>query len=193
MINTNMNIKTKILLYTNSLILLSSSILGPIYAIYLDQIGANLFEASMAMGIFAIVAGITTYCVGNYVDKHDPCKIIVVGYFLIGFSFLMYNFVNSLMGIYLLQIIIGLGEAIYSPAFDKIYTESMPKSKIGSTWGIWELSNYFSQALGAIIGGLLAEFLGFNSIFSLISIMCFIGSFWVYRSKELASEMISYE
>lgn len=186
-----MNIKTKILLYTNSLILLSCSILGPIYAIYLNKIGANLFEASMAMGIFAIVAGITTYIFGKISDSHDPKKIMILGYFLMGLAFLLYNFTSSLYGIYCLQILMGLGEAIYSPAFDKTYTESMPKNKIGSTWGLWELSNYFAQAIGALIGGLISEYLGFNAIFITISTMCFVSCIWVYYSKELALERTS--
>ena len=191
MIIQNMNIKTKILLYTNSLILLSSSILGPVYAIYLNEIGANLFEASMAMGIFAIVAGITTYLFGNFADIVDSKKIIILGYFLMGLAFLLYNFTTSLIGIYCLQVLMGLGEAIYSPAFDKSYTESMPKNKIGTTWGFWELSNYFSQAIGAIIGGLVSEYFGFNVIFILISLMCFTSCIWIYSSTELATEITS--
>ena len=191
MIIQNMNIKTKILLYTNSLILLSSSILGPIYAIYLNEIGASLFQASMAIGIFAIVAGITTFLVGKYADTHDPKKIMILGYFLIGLAFFLYNFTTSLAGIYCLQILIGLGEAIYSPAFDKTYTESMSKKHIGSTWGLWELSNYFSQAIGAVIGGLLSQYYGFGVIFISISCICFISCFWVYLSKELSFERTS--
>ena len=191
MIISNMNKKTKILLYTNSLILLASSILGPIYALYLGNIGANLLQASMAMCIFALVAGITTYLTGNYVDSHDPKKVMVLGYFLIGTAFFLYNFANSLVFIYALQILVGIGEAIYSPAFDKVYTISMSKNKIGSTWGVWELSNYFSQALGAVIGGVISQLYGFNMIFTLIACMCFFSSIWVYRSKDLAFERIS--
>jgi len=145
----------------------------------------------MAMGIFAIVAGITTYLFGKFADVVDSKKIIILGYFLMGLAFLLYNFTTSLFGIYCLQVLMGLGEAIYSPAFDKSYTESMPKNKIGSTWGVWELSNYFSQAIGALIGGLISEYYGFNVIFITISLMCFTSCLWIYSSKELATEITS--
>ena len=52
---------------------------GSWLSIWLNKIGANLFEASMAMGIFAFVAGITTYIFGRFSDSHDPKKIMKRG------------------------------------------------------------------------------------------------------------------
>ena len=187
-----MNKKIKVLLYTNGLLLLASSMLGPVYALFLDGKGANLFEASLAMVIFSVVAGITTFFMGKVADRKDPKKIMIIGYFLIGLAFLLYNFVDSLSTIYLLQVLIGLGEAIYAPSFDKLYTESMHKKNAGEVWGAWELANYFSQSIGAFVGGYLSYYFGFNFIFTMISMLCFLSTYWVYKSKELSCETTRY-
>jgi len=183
-----MNSKLKVLLYTNGLLLLASSMLGPVYALFLDGKGANLLEASLAMFIFSLVAGITTFFMGKIADKKNPKTIMVIGYSLIGLAFLLYNFADSLFVIYALQVLIGLGEAIYSPAFDKLYTQSMSKKNAGEVWGAWELSNYFSQSIGAVIGGYLSYHYGFKIIFTFIAILCFLATLWVYKSKELVPE-----
>ena len=51
---------TKILLWTNWLILTAVAMLAPIYAIFVDKIWWNLMDASIAGWIFALSAGITS-------------------------------------------------------------------------------------------------------------------------------------
>ena len=48
----------RILLSTNGMILLAGAMLGPIYALFVDKIGGDLMDASIAGGIFALVAEI---------------------------------------------------------------------------------------------------------------------------------------
>ena len=44
------NKRVKVLLVTNSVILLSVAMLGPIYALFVDEIGGSLLDASVAAG-----------------------------------------------------------------------------------------------------------------------------------------------
>jgi len=50
----------RILLVTNALILLAAAMLGPIYALFVKEIGGDLMDASIAGFIFAISAGLVT-------------------------------------------------------------------------------------------------------------------------------------
>ena len=51
------------------MILLAGAMLGPIYALFVEEIGGNLLDASFAGGMFALAAGITTFISGKYSDK----------------------------------------------------------------------------------------------------------------------------
>ncbi|MBU1036466.1 MFS transporter [Patescibacteria group bacterium] len=172
----------KILLITNALILLAAAMLGPIYSLFVEEIGGSLLDASLAGGIFALTAGIVTLISGKYSDKVKENELIVVlGYVFMGIGFLLYTVVNSIWFLFLVQVIIGLGEAIYSPAFDAVYSKHLTKRKSGKQWGIYEAATYFTAAIGAVIGGFIVTYLGFNVIFVLMGVLCLGSALYIYQ------------
>lgn len=171
----------RILLSTNAMILLAGAMIGPIYAIYVEKIGGDLLDASLTVGIFALTAGITTLIAGRYADKIKENELIVVfGYFMMGIGFLLYIFVNSILFLFIVQALIGFSEAIYAPAFDALYSKHLSWRKAGREWGAWESMNYFTGAIGAGVGGLIASFFGFNIIFIIMASLCFASSIYIY-------------
>jgi len=171
----------KILLVTNGLILIAGAMLGPIYALFVEKIGGDLLDASSAFGVFALAAGITTLISARYSDKLKENELILVwGYGIMGLGFLGYTLVNSIWALLIVQVIIGLGEAIYVPAFDAVYSKHLDGKKCGREWGAWEATNYFTMALGAVTGGLLVTNLGFNTIFIIMGFLCFASAIYIF-------------
>jgi len=172
----------RILLVTNSLVLIASAMLGPIYALFVKEIGGDLLDASYAFGVFALAAGITTLFSGKYSDKIKENELIVVfGYGIMGIGFFSYMLVNSIWALLVVQVIIGLGGAIYSPAFDAVYSKHLDSYKSGREWGAWEAINYFTAAFGAVTGGFLVTFFGFNTMFVIMGLLCFASAFYILR------------
>ena len=73
----------KILLWSSFLINLSAGLLGPIYAIFVENIGGNLLTAGSAYATFSISSGILIYFLGKWEDKlkHQE-RILLLGRFL---------------------------------------------------------------------------------------------------------------
>ena len=87
----------RILLLTNGLVLLAGAMLGPIYALFVEEIGGSLLDASLTGGIFALAAGITTLLAGRYADKKKRTEFMVAsGYLVMAVGFVLYMFVDSL-------------------------------------------------------------------------------------------------
>lgn len=171
----------RILLITNSLILLAGAMLGPIQAIFVGMVGGDLMEAGIASGIFSFVAGITVLLSGRFTDKlKEPELVVVVGYMIMAAGFLSYLFVNSVVLLFLAQIVIGFGDAIYNPAFDALYSKHLDSTKAGSQWGMWEATNYFTAAIGAIIGGIIAKNFGFTPVFISMAVLCILSATYIY-------------
>src|SRR3989339_1360481 len=148
------NRSIRVLLSTNSLIRLAAAMLGPIYALFVQEIGGNLLDASIAGAVFAFSAGATVLLTGKIIDAHGkPQHILVAGYILIGSGFFLYTFATSLVHLLLVQVVIGFGEAIASPAFDVLYSKHLDHGRAGTEWGAWEAMNYMTMAIGALIGG----------------------------------------
>ena len=171
----------RVLLFTNAMVLVAAAMLGPIYALFVEKIGGNLLDASITGGIFALAAGITTLMAGRYADKikHDE-RLVAFGYFFMGVGFFLYMFVNSIWFLFAVQALIGFAEAIYSPAFDLLYTKHVCKTKMGSEWGAWEALNYISLAVGAVIGGIIVTTIGFNAIFIIMGVLSVSSAAYIY-------------
>lgn len=171
----------KILLVTNSFILLAGAMLGPIQAIFVGMVGGDLMEAGFASGIFSLVAGVTVLLSGRFTDKlKEPELVVVVGYIIMAAGFLSYLFVNSIVLLFLAQIVIGFGDAIYNPAFDALYSKHLDSEKAGSQWGVWEATNYFTAAIGAVLGGIIAKNFGFTPVFIIMATLCIISAIYIY-------------
>lgn len=177
----------KILLSTNAMILMAAAMVGPIYALFVEKVGGDLMDASIAGGIFAFVAGIVTLLSGKYSDKIKENELIIVlGYTIVGVGFILYFWVSSVIFLFIVQAIIGLGEAIYSPAFDAVYSKHLDGHKSGTQWGAWESMYYFTTALGAIIGGALVTIFGFQVLFIIMAVLCFGSALYIYSLKRSA-------
>jgi MFS family permease len=172
----------KIMLSTNRLILIAGAMLAPIYAIFVERVGGDLLDASLAGGVFALAAGIASVLSGKFSDKMKENELIVCfGYTIVGLGFILYLFCDSVIFLLVIQIIIGLGEAVYSPAFDAVYSKHLEKRSAGKQWGAWESMNYFTAAAGAIIGGLIVTFFSFNVLFITMALLCFISAIYIYQ------------
>jgi len=174
----------RMLLSTNAMILMAGAMLGPIYALFVEKVGGDLMDASIAGGIFALVAGIVTLISGKYSDGMKENELIIVlGYLIMGIGFLFYLWANSVIFLFVIQAIIGLGEAIYAPAFNAIYSKHLDRYRAGTQWGVWESINYFTTAIGAVIGGAFVTAFGFPALFVVMAIFCFVSALYIYHLK----------
>ncbi len=179
---TYFNPALKILLSTNAFILMAGAMLGPIYALFVAQIGGDLMDASIAGGIFALTAGLTSLISGQYSDRIKENELILVlGYTIMGIGFLLYLWVSSIVFLFVVQAIIGLGEAIYSPAFDAVYSKHLDGKRSGLQWGAWESMNYFTAALGAILGGSLVTLFSFQALFVVMAVLCLGSALFIFN------------
>ncbi|PID70065.1 hypothetical protein CSB37_03585 [bacterium DOLZORAL124_38_8] len=175
------NTALKILLVTNSMVLISGAMIAPIYAIFVEKIGGDLLDASFASALFAVVAGITTFFSGRISNKMtEDKKVVSLGYLLIASAFFGYTQVESMTTLLFMQILLGIGESIYSPPFDAEFSRHLDKGESASEWGIWESTNYFSSAIGALFGGYIATTFGFNTLFIIMGILSLSSSVYLY-------------
>jgi len=164
----------RVLLLTNGIILLAGAMLGPIYALFVEDIGGDLMDASIAGFLFAISAGIVTLLSGKFSDRIKRSdRVVILGYFMIGLGFFLFQYIETVTALFALQVLIGMGEAIYSPAFDKLYSENLDEGKYGTAWGAWESIYYFTTAFGALLGGLIVTNFGFSVLFLSMAILSF--------------------
>ncbi|MBU2639985.1 MAG: hypothetical protein KKG75_04770, partial [Nanoarchaeota archaeon] len=75
-----MDKELKILLMTSALFILAGGLFGPIYAVFVEEIGGDLLTAGAAYSVFAIVTGGIIFFLAKWEDKvkHQE-KLVVFG------------------------------------------------------------------------------------------------------------------
>jgi len=177
----------KILLFTSVFFMFAGGMFGPIYAVFVKNIGGDLLTAGGAYAAFSIAAGILLLLLGKWEDriKHKE-KLVILGYGLSCLGFLGYLFIQETIHLFIVQIIFGIGEAINSPAYDAIYSRLLERGKFASQWGIWEGLQYIVVAVAALVGGYLASLYGFRFIFMImfgLSVVGLISSSLLLRKR----------
>ena len=171
----------RLLLMADSMWLMGRAMLGPIYALFVAEIGGSLFDAGITFGVYALSAGIITLVSGTLVDRVKENELIIAAGFLIsGIGFGLYTMVDSMTMLLIAQAVIGAGEATKFPAYDEVYSKHLDKNKGGEEWGAWESVAYFTTALGAVAGGYVASKYGFDAIFGLMTILSLSAAIFIY-------------
>lgn len=176
-----LNEALQILVFTNAMILLAGAMFGPVNALFVEKIGGDLLDASFAAAAFSLAAGLTTIISGKYSDRiKNSSLLIVIGYSVMTVGFLLHVFVASVWTLLIAQLIIGFGEAIYSPAFNAVYSRHIEKKKEASQWSIWEATYHLSVAVGAVIGGVIVTKLGFNALFIIMTFLSAASAIYIF-------------
>ena len=187
----------KILLATYTFSTFAYSVLGPIYAIFVEEIGGGVLEASYAIAIFTFIAGILIFTVSRLADKMKHQEyLLTLGYFVNSLAFLSYTFVTKPVHLYFVEILFGIGISLLSPVYDGLYSKNLDKGKFVSEWGDWESLGYFISSIAALSGGIITSIFGFKTLFYLLSMISMISVFislLLYKSepKNIALDRLS--
>lgn len=175
------NVALRILLMTDGLVVFSAAMLGPIYALFVRDIGGDILDTGLAAGVFTATAGIVVFLSGRFSDKVKEAEIVVAaGYAIMATGFLGYIAVDSVAQLLIVQAVIGFGQALSSPSFDAIYSKHVDPGKSGTQWGAWESMNYFAAAFGALAGSTVASLFGFHTLFIAMGCFAWTSAIYIY-------------
>ncbi len=170
-----MNRAVKTLLLAEGFFLFASGLLGPIWAVYVEDIGGDILDASGAFGLFMLTAALVTYVLSKIEDRQrHKAKFVVFGYLIGVIGYTGYIFVESTFQLLLVQAILGLTVAIKDPAYDGLFSK-FAKKHITLAWGEWEAMDYLTTGASAIVGGLIAKFFGFKTLIFLMIAFSLVG------------------
>ena len=139
MVRQHFNRAIKAMLFADSLILIATAMLAPIYALFVERIGGDLLDAGITFGAFSLAAGIVTLVSGTFTDRVKQAELIIVlGYIVTALGFISYIFVDTMVTLVFAQIVVGIGTAIRYPAFDAVFSSHLDKGEGGREGGAWE-------------------------------------------------------
>lgn len=164
-----MSLVNRILLVSESLSTTAAGLIGPIYAIYVEGIGGGILEAANAYAAFMITMGLVIFILGRWEDHHRHDRIfIIAGYFVTALGFAGYIFVSNPVQLLIVQVILGFGMAVRTPAYDSLYSRTVVHKHFALAWGDWEAADSFATGIAAFVGGVVASLYGFKTLLVLM-------------------------
>ncbi|MFQ6010384.1 MAG: MFS transporter [Candidatus Aenigmatarchaeota archaeon] len=134
----------QILLLASAMFMLAGGLFGPIYAIFVEEIGGDLLTAGAAYSAFAIASGVLIFFISRWEDhvKHQE-NLVVIGFGLSCIGFFGYLLIKNPLDLFIVQVVFGIGEAVGTPAWDGMYSKYLEKGKFVSEWACgkqWSIS-----------------------------------------------------
>jgi MFS family permease len=184
----------KIIIYWDFFINSAWGLLGPVFAIFIVQNiavgetaeGAKI--AGFAALFYWVVKSILQIPFGKYLDKNhgekDDFVFMILGTFLTGL--VPFGFLISYLPwhIYIFQILHALGMAMVVPSSYAIFTRHIDKGKEAFEWGLDSTILGVGVGVTGAIGGVMAAYFGFKTIFILTGIFTIISAFLIFLIRK---------
>jgi MFS family permease len=143
---------------------------------------ASPSDAGLASGIFIIGALVGRLFAGSSIDRVGRKKTLYAGLMFFLVTTLLYFIVNSLVFLFVVRFLHGIGFGVASTATGTIVSSIIPNERRGEGTGYYALSTTLASAIGPFLGMFLIQYASFEDIFTLCTILlsvCFIAVFFL--------------
>lgn len=170
------------LFLVHGLFVLGGSFLGPLYAVFVQHIHGDILSISISWSIFLLsttICGIIIAQLGDRVKKKK--ELLIAGYIIRAVVWFFYMFVASIEALIFLQIILGVGEAVGSPAFNALFAQHLDGDEPIKEFSDWTIIGNVTTAIATLLGGFIVKIAGFTILFGLMSFLAFLAAIIAHK------------
>ncbi|MBI1226396.1 MAG: MFS transporter [Bacteroidetes bacterium] len=151
----------------------SGTMVIPFLSVYLTtDLGFSLEQAGVAMTLFGLGSLTGSYLGGYFSDKIGYYRVLFWSLFLGGALFIILGFIKSLHGIYIMiYVLSSVGEAFRPANMSALAAHSKPENRTRS-YSLMRMSINLGFTIGPAIGGVLAAWKGYQTLFWVDGITC---------------------
>lgn len=189
--NDLMNKNEKILLWSSNIWMLGEGMFGPLFAVFTDSIGGNIFDISWIYAVYMVVTGVVMIVVGWLADhRFDRVTLMLIGYFFNFLGTVSYIFVDSLHLLVVAQVSLALGIAFSTPTWAALYDKySGDGSNDGTAWGLYRGLSYIVSAGAMLVGGAVVSAYSFRVLFVIMSVISFLSFLFALQTLKFRSDV----
>lgn len=164
-----MNKTLKILLWGSNLWYLGEGLLGPLVAIFAQNIGGSILDISWAWAVYLCCAGCMEMLVGKYSDAWlTKERWLVIGYVLNTFFTFCYAFVQTPGQLFVVEAGLGVAVALATPTWQALYAIHGTRKNAGQAWGLASGQARIMTGLATVMGGVIVQATSFRVLFMIM-------------------------
>jgi len=168
----------------NFLIAASMTMVLPFISLYIGTLGDFSHDyiqrwSGLVFGVTFLSAFIVSPIWGRIGDKYGFKPILLITGYGIATSVFFMGIIHSVFGLFILRMIMGFVTG-FIPTSIALISKQTPKSEAGKTLGTLQMGNVAGSLFGPILGGMLADNVGFQYTFVITSISVMIATTVVF-------------
>jgi MFS family permease len=161
---------------------LGASAVWVIFPLYLVSIGLDKFWIGLLWGVNFVVQ----FLVMRQLERFSEFKTFFWGQVLSVFVFIAYAFLTSRLSLVILQVIVGVAwSCLYVGALLIVLRGGKEK---GTAGGIFQSTLNLCNAVGPLLGGLIAQGWGYRGVMLFAAALCVGGMFVTVPARQPASD-----
>ncbi|KYD06827.1 MFS transporter [Saccharococcus caldoxylosilyticus] len=137
----------------------------PTIPLFVEHLGGNDQLIGLVVGIFTFSALIMRPFAGHALETKGRRFVFLLGLAIFVLSVGSYSFITSILLLFMMRVIQGIGWGFSTTASGTIATDIIPASRRGEGMGYYGLSGNLALAFGPSLGLLLASVLSFTPLF----------------------------
>ena len=178
---------SRILIFASSLWYFGEGLFGPLFAVYAEKIGGDILDISWAWAAYLMVTGICYILFGNLVNKTKYKKqVMIAGYALNAVFTFAYLFVYNTKTLLLVQVGLGIAEAMSTPIWDSLFASNLEDTENTFHWGLASGHPHVISGIAIAIGGLIANYFSFNTLFIFMGCIQVLATIVQYRVLKIS-------
>lgn len=176
--------------FANFFIAGSMTMILPFISLYIETFGnfSDSYVQSWSGWIFGVTfvsAFIFSPIWGRIGDKYGRKNILIISGIGLGLSVFLMGFATSVWQLFLLRLFMGIFTG-FIPTSQAMIATQTPKKIAGSVLGTLQTGSITGSLAGPLLGGAIADIVGYATTFRWVSIAVFLSSLIVYFGiKEL--------
>lgn len=151
------------------------------------------FQGGLLISSFLLVYAVATLPLGVLADRGIRKNIVALCVGLWSFATSLAGFAQTLVQLFSLRSVLGIGEAGYAPASLSLLGDFFPKSSRGRVLSFWSIGTLLGAAIGVSLGGKVADTLGWRWAFYIVGIPGLVAALLAWRMREPARGVFDHD
>lgn len=139
---------------------LNDGMIWGLLPVLLFSLNFNAFQTGLIAGVYPMVWGLAQLVTGRLSDMYSKKGLLFWGMLLQGIGIILLPLFSQFSVLILLSILLGLGTALVYPTFLSAIAEVTQARQRAESIGVFRFWRDAGYAIGAIISGLAADWLG---------------------------------
>jgi DHA1 family quinolone resistance protein-like MFS transporter len=169
------------LAYSDIVMLSGWGLINPIIAVFFTEqiVGGDIALAGLAATTYFLVKSLLQVPVARFIDlrpgEWDDYMVMALGAVIYTVCAFLYIGVYLPWHVFAVQILFGVGSALYYPAWLAIFTRHTDDNQEGLEWSLYFTGSDLASALTAGFGGLLVAYFGYQTVFLIVGVASLVG------------------